>query len=82
MTHQRSRIVVAAILQSFLFLAASFAWAQWDVGNYTLTGEGEVGGLPRNLSGHKTKFEEYREVPESVVVPELKLNIEFEGFKD
>jgi MtrB/PioB family decaheme-associated outer membrane protein len=76
MTHQRSRIVVAAILQSFLFLAASFAWAQWDVGNYTFTGEGEVGGLPRSFSGQKSKFEEYRDVPESVVVPELKLNIE------
>jgi hypothetical protein len=49
---------------------------QWDVGNYTLTGEAEVGGLPRSLSGHKTKFEEYRDVPETVVVPELKLNIE------
>ena len=43
-----------------------------NVGNYTLTGEAEVGGLPRSL-GQKAKFEEYRDVPESVVVPQLKL---------
>jgi MtrB/PioB family decaheme-associated outer membrane protein len=76
MTHKRSKIVVAAILHSLFLLAAGFAWAQWEVGNYSLTGEAEVGGLPRSFSGQKAKFEEYRDVPESIVVPELKLRMD------
>ena len=76
MTRARCKTVIVAILHSLIFLGARCASAQWEVGNYTLTGEAEVGGLPRSFSGQKSKFEEYREVPESVVVPEIKLNIE------
>ena len=76
MARKRSKIVVVAILDWFVLLAACSAWAQWEVGNYTLTGEAEVGALPRSFSGHKAKFEEYRDVPETVVVPELKLRME------
>ena len=57
-------------------MTGSAAWAQWEVGNYSLTGAAEVGGLPRSFSGDKAKFEEYRDVPESIVVPELKLTID------
>ena len=75
MKHLRSRIAAVLLCLAFL-LAPSFYGAEWDIGNYTITGEGEVGGLPRSFSGSKSKFEEYRDVPESIVVPELKLNIE------
>jgi MtrB/PioB family decaheme-associated outer membrane protein len=57
------------------FLLASLSWAQIDVGDYTISGEAEVGGLPRGFSGSKAKFEEYRDIPETVIVPQLQLLI-------
>jgi MtrB/PioB family decaheme-associated outer membrane protein len=57
------------------FLLTSLAWAQVDMGNFTVSGEAEVGGLPRRFSGSKSKFEEYRDVPETVIVPQLQLLI-------
>ena len=68
--------VVSAISLALVLLFASPVWAQIDVGDFTITGAAEVGGLPRNLSGQKSKFEEYRDVPETVVVPELELKLE------
>jgi len=56
-------------------LLTSLSWAQIDVGEYTISGEAEVGGLPRNFSGSKAKFEEYRDIPETVIVPQLQLMI-------
>ena len=76
MKYKQANIVVFSLLHWLVLLAGSAAWAQWEVGNYSLTGEAEVGGLPRSFSGQKAKFEEYRDVPESIVVPELKLRIE------
>ena len=57
------------------FMLASTTWAQIDVGNFTISGAGEIGGLPRSLTGSKAGFEEYRDIPESVIVPQLQLII-------
>ena len=58
-----------------LLLFASSAWAQVDVGDYTISGSAEIGGLPRTFKGDKARFEEYRDIPESVIVPQLQLMI-------
>jgi MtrB/PioB family decaheme-associated outer membrane protein len=58
------------------FFPTSRAWAQIDVGNYTVGGEAEVGGLPQHRNGDRGKFEEYRDLPESVVVPHIELFID------
>jgi MtrB/PioB family decaheme-associated outer membrane protein len=55
---------------------ASVARAQYEVGDYTLSGEGEFGGLLRHRNGNRAKLEEYRQLPESVVVPHLELFID------
>jgi hypothetical protein len=60
---------------SLFFLLASTTWAQIDVGNFTISGAGEVGGLPMSRTGRDAKFEEYRDLPETVIVPELQLMI-------
>lgn len=56
-----------------LLLHASLGWAQIDLGNYTLRGSLEADGLPRHRSGGLSKLEEYRDIPETVVVPQLEL---------
>ncbi len=58
----------------YLF-AASLTWAQVDVGDLTISGSAEVGGLPRTFKGDKAWFEQYRDIPESVIVPQLQLLI-------
>ncbi|MGB7949237.1 MAG: MtrB/PioB family outer membrane beta-barrel protein [Candidatus Binatia bacterium] len=58
----------------FLF-ALSSAWGQIDVGDYTISGSGEIGGLPRGFKGDRARFEEYRDIPESIIVPQLQLMI-------
>jgi MtrB/PioB family decaheme-associated outer membrane protein len=58
-----------------LLLFAPSAWAQVDVGDYTVSGSAEIGGLPRTFTGDKAKFEEYRDIPETVIVPQLQLMI-------
>ena len=60
---------------ALVFLLASTAWAQIDVGNFTISGAGEIGGLPRSLTGNDANFEEYRDIPETVIVPQLQLII-------
>jgi hypothetical protein len=57
-----------------LFLVAP-AWGQIEVGDYTISGGAEIGGLPRGFKGDKGRFEEYRDIPESVIVPQLQLMI-------
>ena len=57
-----------------LFIVSAI-WAQVDVGDYRVTGSAEIGGLPRSFSSRDAKFEEYRDIPESVIVPELQLMI-------
>jgi MtrB/PioB family decaheme-associated outer membrane protein len=67
---------VASKLALGLFLTwASTAQAQIDIGDMVITGEAEVGGLPRHMTGREANFEEYRDIPESVSVPELQLMI-------
>ncbi|HEY7321771.1 MAG TPA: MtrB/PioB family outer membrane beta-barrel protein, partial [Candidatus Binatia bacterium] len=66
--------VSSASLVLLLFLISS-AWGQLNVGDYTITGGGEIGGLPRNFKGDKARFEEYRDIPESIIVPQLQLMI-------
>ena len=36
-------------------------------------GGGEIGGLPRGFKGDRARFEEYRDIPESIIVPQLQL---------
>ena len=58
----------------FLFLISP-AWGQINIGDYTISGGGEIGGLPRGFKGDKARFEEYRDIPESIIVPQLQLMI-------
>jgi MtrB/PioB family decaheme-associated outer membrane protein len=69
------RAVCSSLAWGLLFLSVSAARAQVDIGNMIINGGGEIGGLPRSFTGDKAKFEEYRDVPESIVVPELQLMI-------
>ena len=56
--------------------STSSAWAQIDVGNYTISGQGEIGGLPGTFKGDKAAFDQYRDVPVgNVIVPQLQLMI-------
>lgn len=56
----------------FLFLLSP-ARGQINVGDYTISGGGEIGGLPRGFKGDRARFEEYRDIPESIIVPQLQL---------
>jgi MtrB/PioB family decaheme-associated outer membrane protein len=67
--------LASSLSLALLFFLPSASPAQIDVGNYTISGEVEVGGMPRHKSGDTGKFEEYRDIPESVVVPQLQLMI-------
>lgn len=74
MTHKKIdviSVVSLAIVLSF----TSIAWSQLDVGNFTITGSAEVGGLPRAFTGSRNKFEEYRDLPETAIVPQIELMI-------
>jgi len=74
---KRTTIFFASTLavMIFVFLASS-ARAQVEIGDFTISGEAGVTGLPRGFSGSRAKFEEYRDIPETVVVPEIQLRIE------
>src|SRR2546426_7130256 len=73
---RRTRICAGWILSAaLLFLVPEAASAQIDVGNFTIRGEAEIGGMPRRFTGRDAKFEEYRDLPESVIVPQLQLMI-------
>jgi MtrB/PioB family decaheme-associated outer membrane protein len=43
------------------------------LGDYTVSGSIEVGGMPSHRSGNTTKLEEYRDLPETLVVPQIEL---------
>ena len=66
--------VSGTTLVLFLFLISP-AWGQINVGDYTISGGGEIGGLPRGFKGNLSRFEQYRDIPESVIVPQLQLMI-------
>jgi MtrB/PioB family decaheme-associated outer membrane protein len=69
-----TRVFVVSLSLALVFLSsASRTWAEIDVGDYTISGSAEVDGLPRGFNGDRSKFEEYRIIPESVVVPQLQL---------
>jgi MtrB/PioB family decaheme-associated outer membrane protein len=55
------------------FLMVTLSPAQVDLGNYTASGSIEVGGMPSHRSGNTSKLEEYRDLPETVVVPQIEL---------
>jgi MtrB/PioB family decaheme-associated outer membrane protein len=61
---------------ALVLVSASRTRAEFDVGNFTLSGSAEVDGLPRSFQGGKSRFQLYRDVPESVVVPQLELFID------
>src|SRR3972149_11034411 len=75
MTHKKID-VISIISLAFLLSFAAVGRTELDVGNYTIRGEAEVGGLPRSFSGQRSKFEEYRDLPESVIVPRLALKVD------
>ena len=73
---KRTIIAPHVAVECALFLFFAFVpstWAQIDLGNFTLSGSAEVDGLPRSFSGDKTRFQLYRDIPESLVVPQLEL---------
>ncbi len=75
MKQQRTQGVLGISLAAIL-VSASLAWGELDVGDFTLRGSAGVGGLPQSFVGSRNKFEEYRDVPESVVVPEIELKLD------
>src|SRR3972149_358849 len=58
-----------------VFLLAFPAGAQIEIGNAVISGEAEVGGMPRGTNGARQKFEEYRDLSETAIVPQLQLMI-------
>jgi MtrB/PioB family decaheme-associated outer membrane protein len=57
-----------------IFLAASSARAQIDLGPATATGSAELGGYPQSLpAADSAKLQQYRDLEQQVIVPELKL---------
>ncbi len=77
MAHKKITAISIISLAAFLSFTA-VGQAELDVGNYTISGSAEVGGLPRGFSGSegRAKFEEYRDLPESVIVPSLELKVD------
>jgi MtrB/PioB family decaheme-associated outer membrane protein len=71
-----SRVTIWTIGAVLSLLLASPGSAQVELGDYTISGSVEVDGLPRHKSGSDSKFEEYRDLPESVIVPQLELFID------
>jgi MtrB/PioB family decaheme-associated outer membrane protein len=67
--------LVASLTVVLMVFVSSWSHAQVDVGDFTISGEAEIGGMPRHKNGDTGKFEEYRDIPESVIVPQLQLMI-------
>jgi hypothetical protein len=76
MKQRRSVLVAALASSSFCF--CSPAWGQINVGDYTISGGGRS-VVCRGLQGDRARFEEYRDIPESVIVPQLQLMIGEKG---
>ncbi len=77
---ERTKVYFTTIVSlslALLFFTASDLRAQIDVGNFSISGSAEVGGLPRHTTENsaRAKFEEYRDIPESVIVPQLQFMI-------
>jgi hypothetical protein len=70
----RTKIVLAATATlALLLFPFTPSWSQVEIGDFTISGEAEVGGMPMRKEGHEAKFEEYRDLPETLVVPQLQL---------
>jgi len=58
-----------------VFFLAFPAGAQIEIGDAIISGGAELGGMPRGTDGKRQKFEEYRDLSEGVIVPQLQLMI-------
>jgi MtrB/PioB family decaheme-associated outer membrane protein len=72
---EKATLVFSISLTTLLFLATPSP-AQIDLGDYTVSGSIEAGGMPSHRSGNTSKLEEYRDLPETLVVPQLELFID------
>lgn len=67
--------VVWALSLALFFSLASLAQAQIEIGNAVIGGAAEFGGIPRDTNGKRQKFEEYRDLSETVIAPQIQLMI-------
>jgi MtrB/PioB family decaheme-associated outer membrane protein len=70
---RRNKSLVGGLILLVMVIVPSRSQAQLDLGDYTLRGEAEVGGLLRHRNGNQAKLEEYRDLPETLVVPHIEL---------
>ena len=66
-------LLTTALSVATFFLTVTLSLAQVDLGDFTVSGSIEVGGMPSHRSGNATKLEEYRDLPETLVVPQIEL---------
>ena len=65
------------IVAATAFLSMTpFGRAQVEIGDYSVSGSIETGGMFSHRGGSTTKLEEYRDLPETLVVPQLELFID------
>src|SRR5262245_8277890 len=69
------RSCAPSVILALVFFLSATARAQIDVGDFTITGQAEVGGLPMHFHGERANFEQYRDLPETVIVPQLQFFI-------
>ena len=73
---KRHKICLASTLAlALLFFLSLPAQAQLEIGNAVVSGEAEVGGVLRDTNGKRQKFEEYRDLSETVIAPQIQLMI-------
>lgn len=71
----RGICLTSTVSLALLFFSVSPAYAQIEIGNAVISGEVELGGTPRRMDGARQKFEEYRDLRENAIVPQLQLMI-------
>lgn len=77
---RRGKFSLTAALALALWISPAPVAAEIEVGDVTIEGSMEVGGLPGKRTGSESKFNEYRDIkPNTAVVPSLELLI---GSKD
>ena len=69
-------ILLLSISATTLLFLVEPSRAQVEIGDYTVSGAIEAGGMPSHRSGSTSKLEEYRDLPETFVVPQLELFID------
>ena len=65
---KKAALVFTIGIATLLFLATASP-AQMELGDYTGSGSIEACAMPSHRSGNTSKLEEYRDLPETVVVP-------------